>query len=276
MQDICTNEQYVHEQLFHLFRKIPTGQFINGQYKHVFADTSVWESTMRSVLEILELEYNQIYNISKPRSFTSNLNTVDLKPYAVNKIFFDVYEITYMNLYPEIMKRMDVKNENIAINIKKLITEMFKFRKAMKSKLYLSMTSAYKTINETQLQNDYDAAQLNAKIFINYIYGNTKKCKYLAATFSISEYVRSEMHNMWSRIDNYLGDDLLYFDTDTAYVIANDHTEDEIFKAFDSALISYEYETKPCIGFHRKKMIYKFPDKIPYFEINNTKITPIN
>jgi hypothetical protein len=265
MHNDCSSEQYVHEQLFHLFRKIPVGEFIDGRYQHCFSTDDKWTSTIRSIIDILELLPN--HSIVNVQSAPAPAVTVGLNDKYINRLVPDVYKISYNLLYPTIITRMD-KAEHAYIDISLLVSTIVKFRKHIKLLM--------KEIPFTESVWDvYDIAQMNSKVFINYLYGKCNRCEYLGADFSISEYVRTEVASMWRRINSYLGDDVIHFDTDEAYVVAHNHTEAEIFKAFDSALIDYEYEVKPCMGFHRKKMVYEFPEMIPYFKINNTKITPL-
>lgn len=271
MHKNCINELDVQTQLFHLFSNIPKGDFIDGKYCHVFNDEYKWETTISKVFDILDLNINtSIVNVDPVTYRSSNKNnpTIGLNDKYKNRLVSNVYKIEYNNLYSTILIRMD-RGDETASDISKLMSSVIKFRESIKSLMY-------KEIMDIQLRDAYNTAQINAKVFVNYIYGKCNKSKYLMASFSIHDYIKSEVSSMWKRINEYLGDDIIYFDNDMAYVITINHTEAEIFKAFDSELLTYEYDIMQCVGFHRNKMVYKFPEKIPYFTINETTITPFN
>lgn len=247
-------------QIVDLFKSFPQ----ENDYKdHMLMNQLVYSRVLMDLVEILNIKYDSgVINVT-PESNVSRVNrndTVYLNHSYAYKIKHDVYEFTYMRLYPEIMSRIIMSDElRMSIDIPRLIHALVETRSYIKNEIPKFNNGIRDVLMNTQY---------NIKMFFNQLYGRCNRLPELSCDFSMQEYVRDEVKHLWRRIRQYIGDDLMYYDTDLAFVKVTSENSDKVMKAFDSALMTYEYEHVPSIALMRKKMYAKFPVKTSEFTFN--------
>ncbi len=236
------------------------------------------------LIKILDLNYNPNINDPIYDGFSHHYQPNDTIPDTLyldkrvqKKLIRDVMVVDFNYLYPTIMKRIIIDDKyRISTDLPKILDTVIAFRRQANQEL----RAAIQTDQPKYVIDMLDTAQINAKVFVNFIYGKCNRSKYLKCSFNMSHYIRSEIGHIWRKIRQSLphGAAVVYFDTDKGFITSNDNVSSvEINRVLDSALIEYTVENMAGVFFERSRSITMYPDDIPSrFKYNWREIRPSN
>ncbi len=246
-----------------------------------------FEVAYEQLNEILDVDYNPNindpiydgYTHSHERNHSSDTipDTLYLDKRVQKKLIRDVMVVEFNYLYPTIMKRIIIDDKyQISTDLSKILDVVIEFRRQAKQEL----RTAIQTYQPRYVIDMIDTAQINAKAFVNFVYGKCNRSKYLKCSFNMSYYIRSEIGHMWRKIRQSLphGAAVVYFDTDKGFIASNDNVSSvEVNRVLDSALIDYTVEKMAGVFFERSRSITMYPDDVPSkIRHNRREIRPSN
>ena len=236
------------------------------------------------LIKILDLHYNPNINDPVYDGFSHYYQPNDTIPDTLyldkrvqKKLIRDVMVVEFNYLYPTIMKRIILDDKyRISTDLPKVLDTVIAFRRQTKQELRTAM----QTYQPKYVIDMLDTAQINAKAFVNFIYGKCNRSKYLKCSFNMSHYIRSKVGHIWRKIRQSLphGAAVVYFDTDKGFIASNDNVSSiEINRVLDSALIEYTVENMAGVFFDRSRSITMYPDDVPSrIRYNRREIRPSN